>query len=152
MKITSFSSYNGYKLNSHLTCFQWGFIAQSVEHHTGIAEVMGSNPVGASEFFLTKISLSSIQYSYTFSRDSLHSFCNIAVLGSFLFLVSITFIIPRWPTLVCCRTFFAFTGWTSPTLLTPVHHIKPCITVIVKIVALRRTILKDGALINWHVL
>ena len=42
----------GYKLNSHLTCFQQSFIAQSVEHRTGIAEVMGSNPVGASEFFL----------------------------------------------------------------------------------------------------
>ena len=28
------------------------FIAQLVEHHTGITEVMGSNPVGASEFFL----------------------------------------------------------------------------------------------------
>ena len=49
---TSFSSYNGYKLNSHLTCFRRGFIAQSVEHRTGIAEVMGSNPVGVSEFFL----------------------------------------------------------------------------------------------------
>ena len=49
---TSFSSYNGYKLNSHLTCFRRGFTAQSVEHRTGTAEVMGSNPVGASEFFL----------------------------------------------------------------------------------------------------
>ena len=29
-----------------------GFILQSIEHRTGIAmEVMGSNPVGASEFF-----------------------------------------------------------------------------------------------------
>ena len=45
-------SYNGYKLNSHLTCFQWGFIAQLVEHCTGIVEDMGPNPVGASEFFL----------------------------------------------------------------------------------------------------
>ena len=27
-------------------------VAQSVEHCTGIAEVMGSNPVGASDFFL----------------------------------------------------------------------------------------------------
>ena len=33
------------KLNSHLTCFQRGFIA------TSMAEVLGSNPVGASEFF-----------------------------------------------------------------------------------------------------
>ena len=31
------------------------FIDQSVEHRTGIAEVMGSNPVGASEFFLNFI-------------------------------------------------------------------------------------------------
>ena len=50
--IYTFSSYNGYKLNSHLTCFRRGFIAQLVEHRTGIAEVMGSNPVGASESFL----------------------------------------------------------------------------------------------------
>ena len=37
-----------------LACNLWTriFIAQSVEHHTGIAEVMGSNPIGASEFFL----------------------------------------------------------------------------------------------------
>ena len=35
-----------------LTCFRQGFIAQLVEHRTGIADVMGLNPVGASEFFL----------------------------------------------------------------------------------------------------
>ena len=29
----------------------WGFIAQLVEHRTGIAEVMGSSPVEASDFF-----------------------------------------------------------------------------------------------------
>ena len=49
--LTSFSLYNGYKLNSHLTCFQRGFIAQLVEHRTIIAEIMGWNPVGASEYF-----------------------------------------------------------------------------------------------------
>ena len=38
---TPFSSSNGYKLNSHLTCFLRGFVAQSVEHRAGIAEVMG---------------------------------------------------------------------------------------------------------------
>ena len=51
--IMSFSSYNGYKLNSHLTCFEQGFIAQLVECCT--AAVVGSNPVGASEFFLGSI-------------------------------------------------------------------------------------------------
>ena len=42
---------NCYKLNLHLTCFRRGFIAQlsqSVEHHTGIAEVRGYNPFEAS--------------------------------------------------------------------------------------------------------
>ena len=47
-----FSSYNRYKLNSHLTCFRQGFIAQLVEHRTGIVEVTGLNPIGASQFFL----------------------------------------------------------------------------------------------------
>ena len=68
--IMLFSSYNGYKLNSYLICF----VAQSVEPRTGVAEVMGSNPVGASEFFLgficnclgyfttAKISFASILY------------------------------------------------------------------------------------------
>ena len=51
MHIISVSSYNGYKLNSLLTCFQHRFIVQSVERRTGIAEVMGSNPVEASEFW-----------------------------------------------------------------------------------------------------
>ena len=43
-----------FKLNSHLTYFWRGIVpvAQSVEHHTSIAKVMGSNPVEASEFFL----------------------------------------------------------------------------------------------------
>ena len=44
------SSYNRYKLKSHLACFQRGFITQLVEHRTGIADVMGSNPVRASDF------------------------------------------------------------------------------------------------------
>ena len=35
-----------------MTCFQRGFIAQLVEHRTGIAEVMGPNPVEASKNFL----------------------------------------------------------------------------------------------------
>ena len=30
-----------------MTCFRRGFIAQLVEHRTGTAEIMSSNPVGA---------------------------------------------------------------------------------------------------------
>ena len=51
MHIISFSSYNGYKLNLLLTCFQLGFIAQLVGHHTAVVEVTDSNPVEASECF-----------------------------------------------------------------------------------------------------
>ena len=49
MYTLSHSSYNGYELNSHLTCFQRGCRAQLVEHRTGIA---GSNPVEASFYFI----------------------------------------------------------------------------------------------------
>ena len=74
---TSHSSYSRYKLNSHLTCFQQGFIAQSVEHRTGITDVMGSNPVEASEFFLgllcncfsVKITFTSILYPQCIIHD-----------------------------------------------------------------------------------
>ena len=74
---TSFSSYNRYKLNLHLTCFQWSFInvAQLVEHHTGIPEVMDSNPIGfflgficncLSYFTTAKISFTSILVLFKF--------------------------------------------------------------------------------------
>ena len=80
-QFTSFSSFNEYKSNSHLTCLRRGFIAQSVEHRTGIAEVMGSNPVGyffprficncLSCFTTAKISLTSI-LSAVHSYDLYH--------------------------------------------------------------------------------
>ena len=44
-----FMIYTSCQYNIH--CFQRGFIAQLVEHRTGIAEVMGSNPIEASDFF-----------------------------------------------------------------------------------------------------
>ena len=44
MHIISLSSNNGYKLSSLLACFQQGF-TQLIEHRTGIAEVMGLNPI-----------------------------------------------------------------------------------------------------------
>ena len=50
MKVKSdhHSKYELDKLNSLPMC---GFIAQLVEHHTGIAKVTGSNPVEALIFF-----------------------------------------------------------------------------------------------------
>ena len=47
-------SYNRYKLNSQLTCSRGGIIAQSVEHRT---EIMGLNPVEASDLFLAFTSI-----------------------------------------------------------------------------------------------
>ena len=38
-------------MTSVMTYSQQGFIAQLEEHHTGIMEVMGSNPIEASEYF-----------------------------------------------------------------------------------------------------
>ena len=88
IQIVSFSSYNGYKLNSaHLTCFQRrGFITQLVEHRTGIAEIMCSKPpVEGSEFFLgflcnclscfiiARITFTSILYpQFTHDLDHIH--------------------------------------------------------------------------------
>ena len=49
---TSFHSFHGKIKNSQLTSLPMcGFIAQLVEHRTGIAEVTGSNPVEALIFF-----------------------------------------------------------------------------------------------------
>ena len=41
-----------YQYFSYQTCSLGGFIAQSVEHRTGIAEVMGSTPLKPQNFFL----------------------------------------------------------------------------------------------------
>ena len=52
------SGYNKWSVDENLSskcmesCFQRGFVAQLAEHSTGITDVMGSNPVEASEFFL----------------------------------------------------------------------------------------------------
>ena len=48
---TSFHCTGRYKLNKLTSLPMCGFIAQLVEHRTGIAEVTGSNPVEALIFF-----------------------------------------------------------------------------------------------------
>ena len=79
---TSFSSYNGYKLNSHLTGFQRGFTAQLVEHRTGITEVMVSNPVQDSDFvldFLSCFTTAKIVFNFK-SRDVIYSILECSAL------------------------------------------------------------------------
>ena len=46
-----FTPHGRYELNKLTLLPMCGFIAQLVEHRTGIAEVMGSNPVEALIFF-----------------------------------------------------------------------------------------------------
>ena len=47
MNFTSFHCTGRYELNKLTSLRMCGFIAQLVEHRTGIAEVTGSNPVEA---------------------------------------------------------------------------------------------------------
>ena len=51
IKFTSFHYTGRYELNKLTSLPMCGFIAQLVEHRTGIAEVTGSNPVEALLFF-----------------------------------------------------------------------------------------------------
>ena len=51
IKVTSFHCTGRYELNKLTSLPMCGFIAQLVEHRTGIAEVTGSNPVEALIFF-----------------------------------------------------------------------------------------------------
>ena len=46
-----FTPHGRYELNKYTSLPMCGFIAQLVEHRTGIAEVTGSNPVEALIFF-----------------------------------------------------------------------------------------------------
>ena len=54
MKLLVFFTFYGYITNSQSGHFPVGLIAQLVEHCTGVAEVMGSNPVEAWFFFRLK--------------------------------------------------------------------------------------------------
>ena len=49
--VTSFHCTGRYELNKLTSLLMCGFIAQLVEHRTGITEVTGSNPVEALVFF-----------------------------------------------------------------------------------------------------
>ena len=105
MHIMSFSSYNGCKLNSHLTSSQEGFIAQLAEHHINIVEVMGLNPVEA--FFLgflynclscftsVKIIFTSILFFCTFQIFPSH-YCWLTAASSHVDVLT-TVYIPSYP-------------------------------------------------------
>ena len=60
------------KLNS--PCFRRGFIA----HRTGIAEVMGSNPIGASEFFCNCLSyFTTAKIFHFYFLSAVHDSCDL---------------------------------------------------------------------------
>ena len=66
------------KLHSLLTCFQRGFIAQLVEHRIGIAEVMGSTPVEASDKKKIELSLQLLKLLHNW-EDHFHLYSLSAV-------------------------------------------------------------------------
>ena len=79
----AFFTFYGYITNSQSDQLLDGLIAQSVEHCTGIAEVMGSNPVQAAVFFQAVcinaminrkfISFSAVEiYDLTYSFGNFH--------------------------------------------------------------------------------
>ena len=76
INFTSFHCTGRYELNKLTSLPTCGFIAQLVEHHTGIAEVMGSNPVEALIFFRLLLSnclnwkINCDDHSFIYNRSS----------------------------------------------------------------------------------
>ena len=79
--VISLSSYNGYKLNSLLTCFNEASQLSIFSIGTGIAQVIGSNPVEASDFFsdfFSGLSLQLLKLHHN-CEDHLHFYSLAAV-------------------------------------------------------------------------
>ena len=76
INFTSFHCTGKYELNKLTSLPMCGFIAQLVEHRTGIAEVTGSNPVEALIFFRLLLSNCLNWKIYCDDHSSLPSFLN----------------------------------------------------------------------------
>ena len=69
---TSFHCTGRYELNKLTLLPMCGFIAQLVEHRTGIAEVMGSNPVEALIFFFRLVLSNCLNWKKITAMITLH--------------------------------------------------------------------------------
>ena len=76
INFTSFHCTGKYELNKLTSLPMCGFIAQLVEHRTGIAEVTGSNPVEALIFF--RLLLSNC-LNWKIYCDDHSSLCNVYI-------------------------------------------------------------------------
>ena len=74
---TSFHCTGRYELNKLTSLPMCGFIAQLVEHRTGIAEVTGSNPVEALIFF--RLLLSNCLNWKIYCDDHFHKIFNLTI-------------------------------------------------------------------------
>ena len=70
--ITVYSPLHGFIWNQHIDQLPVGLLAQLVEHCTGIAEVMGSNPVQAWIFFFFRRSFHYYLSSVHYCEDRFH--------------------------------------------------------------------------------
>ena len=70
--ITIYSPLHGFIWNQHIDQLPVGLLAQLVEHCTGIAEVMGSNPVQAWIFFFFRRSFHYYLSSVHYCEDRFH--------------------------------------------------------------------------------
>ena len=78
-----------YELNKLTSLVMCGFIAQLVEHRTGIAEVTGSNPIEALIFFRLLLSNYLNWKIYCDDPSSLSSTCTTAVQMTYFILLHI---------------------------------------------------------------
>ena len=83
-----FPPHGRYELNKLTSLLMCGFIAQLVEHHTGISEVMGSNPVEALIFCRLLLSNCS---NWKIKRDDHSPLITQAVKPGFSFRLSFFF-------------------------------------------------------------
>ena len=80
---TSLHCTGKYELNKLTWLPMCGFIAQLVEHRTGIAEVMGSNPVEALIFFFRLLLSNCLNWKiYCDDHTSLQSILSLHILNS----------------------------------------------------------------------
>ena len=101
--LSVFSPLHRFVWNQHSDQFPVGLLAQLVEHCTGIAEVMGSNPVQAWIFFRPYFHYCSSSVHYCEDRFHIHVFIRssnmwLSYIHSHLFTTSWVYLEPtQWP-------------------------------------------------------
>ena len=106
-----YSSLHGFTWNQNCDQLLVGFLAQLVEHSTGIVEVMSSYPVQDRTEFFQSLFCSEKKIAFILMSYAYYGFTNIA--QSFTW-VSVKF--PHSPILHC-----AFSSWIEKTMTKTIH-------------------------------